>query len=122
MAIQILRAVTQHVNYLGMVRRCLVDGVENSRCCDHHSCLFGKWYDTDGTAMIEELQLFKATELWSEIGMHHEHFHAESMAVVEMAGTDLERARKMETGMMQRSAIMVNRLLELDALVSAKGL
>lgn len=118
MAIQILRAVTQHVNYLGMVRRCLVEGVEKSRCCDHHSCAFGKWYDTDGTAMVEALNLPEASALWEEIRVNHEKFHVESMAVIETIPTDMDQAMKLETAMMQRSTLLVNRLLQLDVIVS----
>ncbi|MDD2794964.1 CZB domain-containing protein [Acidocella sp.] len=122
MAIQILRAVTQHVNYLKMVRRCLEQGPEHSLCCDHHSCLFGKWYDSDGSAMIEAMKLPEATRLWGEIGQHHEIFHDDSIAAVQARGADMAHASRLETAMMQRFTLLVNRLLALDEIVNQKAM
>ncbi|WP_297370701.1 CZB domain-containing protein [Acidocella sp.] len=121
MAIQILQAITQHVNYLAMVRRTIADGVEHSRCCDHHSCKFGTWYDSDGTGMVNRLATDDITALWREIGRQHEAFHAESMAAVEALATDQAKAVALETAMMQRSTLLVNRLLDLDTLVTRAG-
>jgi hypothetical protein len=120
-AIEILQAITQHVNYLGMVRRSVAEGVQNSRCCDHHSCLFGKWYDTSGTEMVSGMANPEASRLWTEIGQLHETFHTESFTAVQRRDTDMDEALKLETAMMQRSTVMVNRLLDLDALVTKHG-
>ena len=121
MAIQILQAITQHVNYVAMVRRTMAEGLEHSRCCDHHSCKFGKWYDSDGTQMITALASPDASALWTEIGRQHETFHQESMAAVNSRASNMELAMGLETAMLQRSTVLVNRLLELDSLVTKKG-
>ncbi|WP_363238199.1 CZB domain-containing protein [Acidocella sp.] len=109
------------MNYLKMVRRCLEQGTEHCRCCDHHSCLFGKWYDSDGSAMIQAMKLPEATRLWGEIGHHHEIFHGDSLAAVQARGADMASANRLETAMMQRSTLLVNRLLALDEMMNAKA-
>ena len=120
MAIQILRAITQHVNYVQMVRRCLVKKSETAQCCDHSSCQFGLWYENDGSDLIQGMGVPEATALWTEIGQHHEAFHRTSIAAVQARGADTQRARQMETAMLQRSTLLVNRLLALDGIMSQK--
>ncbi len=122
MAIQILRAVTQHVNYVKMVRTCLAKGSEDPHCCDHSSCQFGQWYEKDGNELIRDMGVPEATALWTEIGQHHEAFHCTSIAAVNARRTDATRARQMETAMLQRSTLLVNRLLALDDIVNQKAM
>ncbi|HQT45974.1 MAG: hypothetical protein B7X08_02970 [Acidocella sp. 20-63-7] len=120
MSVQILRAVTQHVNYLAMVRKCLAEGGEYCKCTDHHNCGFGKWYDGDGGVLIREMASPGAEALWAEIAVHHAAFHDASIAAVmtrEGDGTIQER----EAEMVQCSTLLVNRLLELDAMAPKMG-
>lgn len=116
MAIQILRAVTQHVNYLGMVRKCLAEGGERCKCTDHHSCAFGKWCDGEGSGLIREMASPGADALWAQIGAHHAAFHDASLAAAESRERDAAAALQRETEMIQCSTLLVNRLLELDAM------
>ena len=44
--------------------------IDNSSLPDHHNCRFGKWYDTEGTALCGNLPSFRA------ITPPHERIHA----------------------------------------------
>ncbi len=104
-----------------MVRHCLVTKSEKAHCCDHSSCQFGQWYENDGGELIRGMGVPEATALWTEIGQHHEAFHRTSIAAVQARRADTLRARQMETAMLQRSTLLVNRLLALDGIMTQKA-
>ena len=46
-------AKTDHRIFIGKISSCLKGGekIDTSKLPDHHTCRFGKWYDSDGQRM-----------------------------------------------------------------------
>ena len=59
---------------------------------NHHQCIFGKWYDGDGTTTLGRYPLFR------DVGREHERVHALAKEIVELAneGRMQEAKRRME--------------------------
>ncbi len=121
MPIQLLQALTQHANYLKMVRKCLDKGEAHCTCTDHHSCKFGQWFYGEANNIYRNHENHIVVKLWKEIEEHHIEFHQHSLKALDhlrnSVDTESEAVKAMkncETEMMKRSTFLVNRLLELD--------
>ena len=57
-------AKTDHRIFIGKISSCLKGGekIDPSKLPDHHTCRFGKWYDSDGQRMFGGVPSFKAIE------------------------------------------------------------
>ena len=57
-------AKTDHRLFIGKISACLKGGekIDPSKLPDHHTCRFGKWYDSDGQRMFGGVPSFKAIE------------------------------------------------------------
>ena len=53
--------------------------LETGKVADHHQCVFGQWYDGQGSAGLGRLPVF------GEIGKHHERVHALARDIVALA-------------------------------------
>jgi methyl-accepting chemotaxis protein len=53
--------------------------LETAKVADHHQCVFGHWYDTQGQSDLGRLPAFR------EIGRHHERVHALAREIVGLA-------------------------------------
>jgi hypothetical protein len=116
-SIAILRAISQHSNYLEMVRVSVADDGKNSHCCSCHDCAFGKWFYADGAAVVAAQKDPAVTSVYSKIADAHEKFHELSFKAVAAAASDKAASRALETEMMRTSSSMVGLLLEFDGLL-----
>lgn len=125
MAIELLQSLAQHANYLKMIHKCISQGAEHCRCTTHRDCRFGQWFYDAGIRQIAALEDAEIQRLWDEIKKNHILFHQLSFDLVEKShaadGIPSRAAAEDETKMMQCSTIMVNRLLELVALLSKRA-
>jgi methyl-accepting chemotaxis protein len=57
-------AKTDHRIFVGKISSCLKGGekIDPSKLPDHHTCRFGKWYDSDGQSVCGGVPSFKAIE------------------------------------------------------------
>ena len=57
-------AKTDHRIFVGKISSCLKGGekVDASKLPDHHTCRFGKWYDSDGQSLCGGVPSFRAIE------------------------------------------------------------
>ena len=57
-------AKTDHRIFIGKISSCLKGGekIDTSKLPDHHTCRFGKWYDSEGQRMCGGVPSFKAIE------------------------------------------------------------
>ncbi|MBF0560188.1 MAG: CZB domain-containing protein, partial [Nitrospirae bacterium] len=65
-------AKTDHRVFMGKIGSCLKGDatLDPSKLPDHHTCRFGKWYDSEGKRLCGTLQSYKAVD------MPHERIHA----------------------------------------------
>ncbi len=125
MNIELLKALAQHANYMKMVRKCIDQGGELCRCVSHRDCAFGKWFYSTGVDQINGISDPEVTRLWSEIEDAHIQFHQYSLNLQshhlssehEEELKDMDMMAAEETRMMQKSTILVNRILEIDKII-----
>lgn len=122
MDVELLQALSQHANYLKMNRKCIEQGGEHCRCVSHRDCSFGKWFYSRGTDKMSKISDPEVNRLWSEIEEAHIQFHQHSLNLQNHQLSsergeitkDLAMMADDETRMMQKSTILVNRILEMD--------
>jgi hypothetical protein len=109
-----LQRLNDHIQYLKKIDNTL-KGQGDFEGCDHHSCKLGLWVDKEGPQEVAALSNSKAVEIFESMKEPHEKFHAASKQALEKkrAG-DEEGAKAAMTDMHSLSAILSNKLLELD--------
>jgi len=115
-----LQRINDHMQYLRKITATL-EGRGDFRGGDHHSCKLGQWIDSSGPREATEVGPHAAT-LFEGIRTPHEQFHAASgrALALQAAGRPAETAREV-TDMHRLSSTLVDLLLQLDGIASAKG-
>ena len=75
-------AKTDHRVFVGKIASCLKGdiSIDSSSLPNHHTCRFGKWYDTEGTAKCGSLSSFKA------VVRPHERIHTMAKEAISSLG------------------------------------
>lgn len=113
-----LLRLNDHLQYLSRVKTAL-SGKGDFRGTDHHSCKLGKWMEGAGPAETDEVGP-DARTLFDSLSEPHRQFHEASARALELglAGRASEAEEEM-TAMYRLSALLVERLLQLDRLAGA---
>lgn len=109
-----LQRLNDHVQYLKKIDNTL-KGQGDFEGCDHHSCKLGVWMDKEGPAEVAGLQGGKGVEVFESMKEPHEKFHVASQTALEKKRTgDEEGSKAAMTELHSLSALLSNKLLELD--------
>jgi hypothetical protein len=111
-----LQRLNDHVQYLKKIDNTL-KGQGDFQGCNHHTCKLGVWMEKEGPQEVASLGNNKAVEVFESMKDPHEKFHTTSMQALEkkLAG-DEEGSKSAMTEMHTLSALLSNKLLELDKL------
>ncbi len=117
--IKILRAVSQHANFINNIERVLQSGIRDDFPCPNHTeCQFGSWYYGEGAeCMVEELNV-EVRKLWDEIGQLHEQFHKEFCGAVK-GGNQTTEGLKISNILIQKLMLLDEKLKSLPDTASA---
>ncbi|WP_295449253.1 CZB domain-containing protein [uncultured Thiodictyon sp.] len=115
-----LLRLNDHIQYLNRIKATL-NGTGDFRGCGHHDCKLGKWMDGAGPTEAAEVGP-AAKAVFDALAEPHQQFHAASAKALELSLAGNAGAAETEiTAMHTLSALLVDRLLELDRLsVAAK--
>lgn len=114
-----LQRMNDHLQYLNKIKATL-DGKGDFQGCDHHSCKFGRWVDSDGPKEASELGN-EAQALFDSIIEPHRQFHEASKAALELQGAgDKAQSGQKVTEMHRLSSQLVEKLLQLDRMAVRK--
>jgi hypothetical protein len=113
-----LLRLNDHVQYLNRIKATL-NGAGDFRGSDHHDCKLGKWIDGAGPAEASEAGP-KAQAVFDSLSEPHRQFHEASARALDLALAGKTGEAESEiTAMHRLSALLVDRLLELDRLSGA---
>jgi hypothetical protein len=110
-----LLRLNDHIQYLNRIKATL-NGTSDFRGSGHHDCKLGKWIDSAGPAEASEAGP-QARAVFDALAEPHRQFHEASAKALELslAGRSAEAEAEI-TAMHRLSALLVDRLLELDRL------
>lgn len=109
--------INDHVQYLKKINHTL-EGQGNFQGCSHLECKLGKWIYGEGETDVAAFGNPQAKKIFEEIKEPHEQFHqASADALAKQLAGDKEGARQAITNMLKLSAVVYNKLLELDKIV-----
>lgn len=114
-----LLRMNDHVQYLNRIKATL-DGRGDFRGSDHHFCRLGKWLDNEGPAEAAALGPEGQALLESILEPHRQFHEASSEAIHLQESGDQQGMEACITQMHQLSALLVDKLLELDRLSGKK--
>ncbi|WP_295388579.1 CZB domain-containing protein [uncultured Thiodictyon sp.] len=110
-----LHRLNDHLQYLNRIKATL-SGTGDFRGTGHRDCKLGKWMDTAGPAEAAEVGR-EATAVFDSLAEPHQQFHEASAKALELAlAGEASAAEEEITAMYRLSALLVDRLLELDRL------
>ena len=106
--------LNDHIQYLKKMEAAL-KGENNFEGTDHKSCKLGCWLHKEGSVEVAEMHNPKAKEIFDSLFEPHQQFHETGQRALDakIAGKD-DVARAAMTEMYQISAVLTNRLLDLD--------
>ncbi|WP_295452844.1 CZB domain-containing protein [uncultured Thiodictyon sp.] len=113
-----LLRLNDHIQYLNRIKATL-NGTGDFRGSGHHDCKLGKWMDSAGPAEASEVGP-AAKAVFDSLAEPHRQFHEASAKALELSLAGNAGAAETEvTAMHTLSALLVDRLLELDRLSAA---
>ncbi len=106
--------LNDHIQYLKKMEAAL-KGNNDFSGTDHKTCKLGCWLHAEGKVEVAEMHSPKAQEVFESLFEPHQQFHQAGQRALsaKAAGDDLS-AKEAMTEMYQLSALLTNRLLELD--------
>jgi hypothetical protein len=106
--------LNDHIQYLKKMEAAL-KGENNFTGIDHKSCKLGCWLHQEGSTEVAEMHNAKAQEIFDSLFEPHQQFHeAGQRALSAKAAGNNDVAQAAMTEMYQISAVLTNRLLDLD--------
>jgi hypothetical protein len=114
-----LLRLNDHVQYLNRIKATL-NGTGDFKGTNHHECKLGKWMDSAGPTETDDVGP-EARALFDSLDEPHRLFHEASARAISLsaAGQSAESEQAI-TEMYRLSALLVDRLLQLDRLAGAK--
>lgn len=106
--------LNDHIQYLKKMEAAL-KGDNNFLGTDHKTCKLGCWLHAEGKAEVADMHSPKAQEVFDSLFEPHQQFHeaGQRALAAKIAGDD-QSAKEAMTEMYQLSAVLTNRLLDLD--------
>ena len=114
MIVDSMKQIPAHMRYVKRVEM-TCKGEDDFKGTLHTECAFGRWYYDDGEDLAAQLPPL-ALEAWIEIGKIHKAFHDESQEALKCQGNG--DVSPYITEMLRLSSVLVQRILELDAMTS----
>ncbi len=112
--IKILRAISQHTNFINKIEKFIRSGsTENFNCPAHTECQFGSWYYGEGSSCMEKESNVEAKRVWQEVGILHEQFHREFCGAANGSNNTDEGIKI--------SNVLIQKLMLLGQLLRPKG-
>lgn len=106
--------LNDHIQYLKKMEAAL-NGEKDFLGTDHKSCKLGGWLYAEGKVEVADLHNPKAQEVFDNLFEPHQQFHeAGQRALKAKAAGDDKAAKEAMTEMYRLSALLTNRLLDLD--------
>jgi hypothetical protein len=108
--------LNDHVQYLKKIDAAL-KGQKEFAGCDHISCKLGQWLYGEGPQEVADLSDPRAQTVFDSILEPHQRFHQVSQeALAKKADGDEAGAKSAMTEMHTLSALLTNKLIELDGM------